>query len=156
MPAIQPIKINFGKDATEEMWKWVEETTSYWYERTRNFREVKLKEFARLYKGTPLTEIRDTPWPGASNIEIQVVAANSDNLLSRVMAMYMTDPLWTAKIYGDIESGKGDDQRSAVEKFLGNMALDPAELDFYRVEEAWFSSTIRNGTGIIKFPWLYR
>ncbi len=155
MPAIQPIKINFGKDATEEMWKWVEETTSYWYERTRNFREVKLKEFARLYKGTPLTEIRDTPWPGASNIEIQVVAANSDNLLSRVMAMYMTDPLWTAKIYGDIESGKGDDQRSAVEKFLGNMALDPAELDFYRVEEAWFSSTIRNGTGIIKFPWLY-
>jgi hypothetical protein len=155
MPAIQPIKINFGKDATEEMWKWVEETTSYWYERTRNFREVKLKEFARLYKGTPLTEIRDTPWPGASNIEIQVVAANSDNLLSRVMAMYMTEPLWTAKIYGDIESGKGDDQRSAVEKFLGNMALDPAELDFYRVEEAWFSSTIRNGTGIIKFPWLY-
>jgi hypothetical protein len=155
MPAIRPIKINFGKDAMDDMWRWVEETTDYWYDRTRNFREVKLKEFARLYKGNPMTESRDTPWPGASNIEIQVVASNSDNLLARVMAMYMTDPLWTAKIYGDIEAGKGDDQRSAVEKFLGHMALDPAELDFYRVEEAWFSSTIRNGTGIIKFPWLY-
>ena len=71
------------------------------------------------------------PWEGASNIEIQVIAANSDNLLSRsAMAMYMTDPLWSAKIYGDIEAGQGDDQRSVVERFLNNMALDPAELDF--------------------------
>lgn len=155
MPAIRLIKLNFGKDAEADMWKYVEETTRYWFNRTRRFREEKLKEFARLYKGNPISENRDMPWPGASNIEIQVIAANSDNLLSRVMAMYMTDPLWSAKIYGGIEAGKGDDQRSAVERFLNNMALDPAELDFYRVEEAWFSSTIRNGTGIIKFPWLY-
>lgn len=156
MPALKPVKINFGKDAGEDMWKYVEQTTKYWFNRTRRFREEKLKEFARLYRGTPLNETRDTPWPGASNIEIQVIASNSDNLLSRVMAMYLTDPLWSAKIYGDIESGKGDDQRDAVEKFLNNMALDPAELDFYRVEEAWFSSTVRNGTGVIKFPWLYQ
>lgn len=155
MPAIRLVPLNFGKDAEADMWKYVEETTRYWFNRTRRFREEKLKEFARLYKGTPISENRDMPWPGASNIEIQVIAANSDNLLSRVMAMYMTDPLWSAKIYGDIEAGKGDDQRSAVERFLNNMALDPAELDFYRVEEAWFSSTIRNGTGVIKFPWLY-
>lgn len=155
MPAIQPVKTNFGKDATEEMWKFVEETTRYWFNRTRRFREEKLKEFARLYKGTPEKTERDTPWLGASNIEIQVIASNSDNLLARVMAVYMTEPLWSAKIYGDIDAGKGDDQRSSVERFLNNMALDPAELDFYRVEEAWFSSTIRNGTGIIKFPWLY-
>jgi len=155
MPAIRPVKTNFGKDATEEMWKFVEESTAYWYERTRNFREDKLKEYARLYKGTPKNDSRDTPWPGASNIEIQIIASNSDNLLARVMAMYMTDPLWTAKIYGDIKTGEGDDQRSAIEKFLSNMALEPSELDFYRVEEAWFAGTIRNGTGIIKFPWLY-
>lgn len=155
MPAIRPVKTNFGKDATEEMWKYVEELTEYWYARTRSFREDKLKEFARLYKGTPLNATRDTPWPGASNIEIQVVATNSDQLLARVMAIYMTDPIWSTKIFGDIEDGKGDDQRAAIEKFLGNMALDPAELDFYRVEEAWFSSTIRNGTGVIKFPWMY-
>lgn len=155
MPAIRPVKIHFGKDATEDLWKYVEETTQYWYNRTRSFREDKLKEYARLYKGQPVTSTRDTPWPGASNIEIQVIATNSDQLLARVMAMYMTDPIWSTKIYGDIEQGKGDDQRSAVEKFLGNMALSPAELDFYRVEEAWFSSTIRNGTGIIKFPWIY-
>lgn len=155
MPAIRPVKINFGKDATEDMWKFVEETTEYWHNRTKRFREEKLKEYARLYKGAPFNETRDTPWPGASNIEIQVIATNSDQLLARVMSMYMTDPLWSAKIYGDINKGEGDDQRSAVERFLSNMALDPAELDFYRVEEAWFSSTIRNGTGIIKFPWLY-
>lgn len=155
MPAIRPVKINFGKDATEDMWKWVEESTTYWYNRTRKFREEKLKEYARLYKGIPVTDTRDIPWPGASNIEIQVIASNSDNLLSRVMAMYMTDPLWTAKAFGDIPSGAFSDMANAVEKFLVNMALEPAELDFYRVEEAWFSSTIRNGTGVIKFPWMY-
>lgn len=155
MPAIRPVKTNFGKDATEDMWKFVEDSSKYWYGRTKKFRDEKLKEYARLYKGTPASDHRDMPWPGASNIEIQVIATNSDQLLARVMAVYMTDPLWSAKIFGDIERGKGDDQRSAVERFLNNMALEPAELDFYRVEEAWFSSTIRNGTGIIKFPWLY-
>lgn len=156
MPALQPVKIDFGKDATEDMWKWLEESTEYWWARTRRFREEKLKEYARLYKGTPLTSIRDTPWPGASNIEIQVVGTNVDQLLSRVMAIYMTEPLWTAKIYGDIEEGKGVDQKAALERFLGNVALSPDELDFYRTEEAWFAGTIRNGTGVIKFPWLYQ
>jgi hypothetical protein len=155
MPAIRPIKTNFGKEATEDMWKWVEESTTYWFNRTRKFREEKLKEFARLYKGKPVNDMRDIPWPGASNIEIQIIASNSDNLLSRVMSMYMTEPIWTAKVFGDIEQGAGVDQKSAIEQFLTNMALEPAELDFYRVEEAWFSSTIRNGTGIIKFPWMY-
>lgn len=157
MPAIRPVKLNFGKDATENMWKYVEEASDYWDKRTKKFRTEKLKEYARLYKGTPLNEMRDIPWPGASNIEIQIVATNSDQLLARVMSMYFTEPLWTAKIFGDLGPlpGTGDDQRDAIEKFLNNMALEPAELDFYRVEEAWFSSTIRNGTGIIKFPWLY-
>ena len=157
MPAIRPVKLNFGKDATEDMWKYVEDSSDYWFARTKRFREEKLKEYARLYKGTPLNETRDIPWPGASNIEIQIIATNSDQLLARVMSMYFTEPLWTAKIFGDIgpQKGDGDDQRDAIEKFLNNMALEPAELDFYRVEEAWFSSTIRNGTGIIKFPWLY-
>lgn len=155
MPAIRPIKIQFGKDATEDMWKYVEETTQYWYERTKNFRDVKLKEYARLYKALPESDSRDFPWPGASNIEIPIIATNSDQLLARVMAIYMTEPLWTTRIYGDIDGGAGDDQRAALERFLGNMALDTNELDFYRVEESWFSSTIRNGTGVIKFPWLY-
>jgi hypothetical protein len=155
MPAIHPVKVNFGSAAEADMWKWVEDSTKYWYDRTKRFRDVKLKEYARLYKGYPLTENRDTPWPGASNIEIQVIATNSDQLLARVMSMYLTDPLWTAKAFGDSTSGDFADMASAIEKFLVNMALEPAELDFYRVEEAWFSSTIRNGTGIIKFPWIY-
>lgn len=155
MPAINPVKTNFGAQPTEDMWKYVEESTDYWYARTKTFRETKLKEFARLYKGNPVNSMRDIPWPGASNMEIQVVATNSDQLLARVMAIYMTDPLWTTKILGDIDQGKGDDQQKAVERFLGNMALEPAELDLYRVEEAWFAGTIRNGTGILKFPWVY-
>jgi hypothetical protein len=155
MPAIQPVKLNFGKDAKEDMWKYVEETTEYWFNKTRRFREEKLKEFARLYKGKPLNDMRDTPWPGASNIEIQIIATNSDQLLARVMSMYFTEPLWSAKVFGDINAGEGVDQKNAIEQFLNTMALEPSELDFYRVEEAWFSSTIRNGTGIIKFPWIY-
>ena len=127
MPAIRPVKINFGKDAENDMWDWVEKSTKYCFGRTRKFREEKLKDYARLYKGQPVAGSRDIPWPGASNIEIQVIGSNSDNLLSRVMAMYMTDPIWTSKAFGDIPSGDFSDMSKAVEKF-GNMALEPAEL----------------------------
>jgi len=155
MPAARIVKTQFGKDGTDAMWKFVEETTEYWFQRTRNFRENKLKEWARLYKGTPLSEVKNTPWPNAANTIVQLIATHSDDLLSRVMAIYMTDPLWAAKIYGDIDNGQGEDQRAALENFLSSVALDPDELDFYRVEESWSSGTIRNGTGIIAAPWIY-
>src|SRR5271163_4597430 len=152
MPAIRPVKTDFGKDATEDMWRYVEESSEYWWQKTRNFREDKLKEFARLYKGIPITANRDTPWPGASNIEIQVVATNSDQLLARVMSMYFTDPLWSAKIYGDVDGGKADDQRSAIEKFLGNMASTPLNSTSIEWKRLGFPPQLGMALELLNFP----
>jgi hypothetical protein len=150
------IRVDWGEDALEAMWTHVEENTDYWLKKTRNFRENTLKEYARLYKGTPLSETKNTPWPNAANNIIQLIATHSDQLLSRVMAIYMMEPLWAAKILGDLDNPEsGEDQRAVFETFLSDMAMKPDELDFYRVEQAWFSSAIRNGTGIIKLPWQY-
>lgn len=149
------VKVNFGKDAEEAMWKHVENTTDYWLKRTRNFRENTLQRYARLYKGTPELETKSTPWPNAANNVIQIIATACDQLLSRVMAIYLMEPLWAAKILGDLEDQEGEEQRAVLEAFLSDMAMSSNELDFYRIEQAWFSSAIRNGTGIIKMPWQY-
>lgn len=155
MPKQRIVKVAFGKDAEEDMWKYVENSSKYWKEKTRNFRENRLKEYARLYKGTPFDEKKTFPWDGASNTVVQLIATHCDQLLSRVMATFMIDPIWPVKMYGDIDDGQGEVQREALEKFLNEAALDPEDLDFYRVEEAWASGVIRNGTGVIKFPWEY-
>lgn len=155
MPKQRIVKVAFGKDAEEDMWKYVENSSKYWKEKTRNFRENRLKEYARLYKGTPFDEKKTFPWDGASNTVVQLIATHCDQLLSRVMATFMIDPIWPVKIYGDIDKGKGEEQREALERFLNEAALDSEDLDLYRVEEAWASGVIRNGTGVIKFPWEY-
>jgi hypothetical protein len=156
MPKQRIVPVNFGKDAEEDMWKHVENTTDYWLKKTKNFRENTLKRYAKLYKGKPDQEVKNVPWANAANNVIQIVATDCDQLLSRVMAIYLMEPLWTAKILGDIDGEiSGEDQRAVLETFLSESALNPNELDFYRVEQAWFSSAIRNGTGVIKFPWQY-
>lgn len=157
MPKARIVKVNFGKDAEDTMWKHIEDTTDYWLSRTKNYRENTLKEYARLYKGKPRDSVKNTPWPNAANNIIQIIATACDQLLSRVMAIYLMEPLWSVKMLGDIDEDEqnGEEQRIALENFLSEAALSTNELDFYRVEQAWFSSAIRNGTGVIKLPWNY-
>lgn len=155
MPKAIIKKVEFGKDAEEEMWKYVRENTEYWLARTKNFRETTLKKYARLYKGTPIDEVKNVPWPNAANNVIQVIATATDQLLSRVMGIYMTDPLWAFKICGELKDQDTEEQRQILEEFMQDQAISSSELDLYRAEQVWFSSTIRNGSGILEFPWQY-
>lgn len=155
MPKARLVKPDWGMDAMNNTWKHVEENIDFWLSKTKNYRENTLKRYARLYKGTPDSPTKDTPWPNAANNIIQVIATHCDQLLSRVMSIYMVEPLWTAKILGDLEDDEGEKQRQILEEFMSEMAMSTTELDFYRIEQAWFSSAIRNGTGIIKLPWQY-
>ena len=155
MPKAIIIPVEFGEQPTEVMWRYVRDNVEYWLARTRNFRESSLKRYARLYKGTPIDEIKNTPWPNAANNVIQVIATHTDQLLSRVMGIHLTDPLWALKIMGEIEGQDTEEQRAVLEEFMQDQAQSPVDLDLYRVEQTWFSSTIRNGTGVIKLPWQY-
>jgi hypothetical protein len=68
----------------------------------------------------------------------------------------MVEPLWPVKLLGElIEAENSTELKDVLEGFLGDAALDSDELDMYRVEQTWFSSACRNGTGIIKLPYQY-
>ncbi|HEY1644811.1 MAG TPA: hypothetical protein VGF75_00310 [Candidatus Saccharimonadales bacterium] len=128
----------------------------YLLNKTRMLRENLLPKWVKTYKGRPEVERKTFPWPEASNLVIQLAATHADELLSRVMAIFQAEQLYIAQILGDFEKGVGDDEREIIEKFMGDQAWSPIELDMYRVEEAAFSSAIRYGTGIVKIPFKYQ
>jgi hypothetical protein len=148
-----PKQVEFSADEIDYLHIYMKNKIEYISAKSQILREELLPKWVRNYKGIPAEEEKTFPWPGASNLVVQLIGTHCDELLSRVMAIYMTDPLVVAKLLGDFDSGTGDDQREMLEIFYGDMALEPSELDLYRVEETWWSSAIKYGTGIVKFPW---
>lgn len=148
-------QINFSPDVIEELKHYIKDKIEYIRASNEGLREDLLPRWVRIYKGTPAEDIKSFPWEGASNIVVQLSGTYCDELLSRIMAIYMTDPLFAAKLLGDFADGEGSDEKDILEEFMGNVAMEPAELDLYRVEETWWSSAIKYGTGIIKFPYEY-
>jgi hypothetical protein len=67
----------------------------------------------------------------------------------------MYDPLFAISLSGDTMDMMGEEMKKVLEKFLMDEAYDPASLDFYRVEQAFFNSAIKYGTGVMEFPWEY-
>jgi hypothetical protein len=121
----------------------------------QSFRSERLPEYVRLYKGKPKNAEAEFPWPGAANLIIQLIGTFCDELLSRVMAIYMYDPLWTVHVSGDNSDQSGEDQRKILQQFLMDEAYDPKSLNMYAVEQAFFNSAIKYGNGIMEFPWEY-
>ena len=146
---------NFGSQEYEDLLLHITDKVDLIKAQNKGIREELMPKWVRIYKGTPAEKERQFPWPGASNLIVPVAGTFCDELLSRVMAIYANDPLFVAKLLGEFDDDSGEDERKILEKFLSDMALEPEELDLYRVEETWFSSTIRYGTGIVKFPWEY-
>jgi hypothetical protein len=72
------------------------------------------------------------------------------------MSLYMVEPLWPVKLLGELIAEENSTElKDVLEGFMGDAAMDSDELDMYRVEQTWFSSACRNGTGIIKTPYQY-
>ena len=145
----------FSKEDLTRLEEFIEENVKSINSKLESFRSSKLPEYVRLYKGKPKSEEANFPWPGAANLIIQLIGTFCDELLSRVMAIYMYDPLWTVHTSGDTSEQTAEDLRKILEKFLMDEAYDPASLDMYRVEQAFFNSAIKYGTGIMEFPWEY-
>lgn len=142
-------------DELANMDKFVDSQVEYVSNKTRMLRTELLPKWAKIYKGKPEVERKTFPWPEASNLVIQIAATHADELLSRVMAIWQAEDLYIAQIFGDYEQGTADDEREIIEKFMGDQAWSPTELDLYRKEEAQFSSAIRYGTGIMYLPFKY-
>lgn len=155
-----PKQVDFSADEMDYLQVYVKNKLEHIRAKNRSLREDDLPRMVRTYKGIPAEEEKTFPWPGASNLVVQLAGEYSDELLSRIMAIYMTDPLFVAKLLGDIlndmgDAGEGELQREEIENLLCDLAVEPTELDLYRVEELWWSSAIKYGTGIVKSPWEY-
>lgn len=157
-PALKSVKSEFSKDEYGHLLTYIEDNCKYVKEKCRGIRENMMPKWVRIYRGVPNEKNKTWPWPGASNLVIQLAGTYSDELLSRVMAMYTIEPLFNCGILGDFDdqtNNSGDDQGQEIEKFMQDISYEPEELDLYRVEETGFSSAIRYGTGVFKFPWEY-
>jgi hypothetical protein len=156
-----PQRVNeevFGKEEFGTLLIYIEDKVKFLKGKCKGIREDLMPKWVRIYRGIPSEKSKTWPWPGASNLVIQVAGMFCDELLSRVMAIYSTDPLFNCKPLGDFDSNtntSGNDQSQDIEYFLQDCAHEPEELDLYRVEETGYSSAIRFGTGIFKFPWEY-
>lgn len=160
MPYNPPILVTrdtFGLDNYKDLEEYIIEKVEHLERRLQTFRSQTLSEYVRLYKGRPRYETVEWPWEGASNLVVPLVGTYTDELLSRIMGgIWMYDPLWTAMLAGDSPDKDGEDQKEIMQTFLGDMAYDPDELDLYRVENGFFQSASKYGTGVMNFPWEYQ
>lgn len=145
----------FSPEELHRFEEYIKENVKSINSKLENFRSNKLPEYVRLYKGKPKNAEAEFPWPGAANLIIQLIGTFCDELLSRVMAIYLYDPLWTIHISGDNADQSGVDQQKMLEKFMMDEAYDPKSLNTYPVEQAFFGSAIKYGVGIMEFPWEY-
>ncbi|HEY4798654.1 MAG TPA: hypothetical protein VII99_06200, partial [Bacteroidia bacterium] len=156
MPYTPPIEVTekiFGKDEYKALCDFIRDKVKHLEMRLQSFREEKLPEWVRLYKGRPKNKEVEWPWPNAANLQIQLIGTYTDELLSRVIgSIYLYDPLWTVALSGDLPDKEGNNQKQIMERFLMDMAYSPEELDLFRVEQCVYNSAIKYGTGVIYMP----
>lgn len=116
----------------------------------KDIRENKYVKWRKMYEAVPNESVREFPWHGASNLIVPIGAIHSDTLLARIMAaLFKTRPIWSAKLVGDypeLPSGAS----GALETYLEYEALEPDELDLYRIAHKWAGEVIRYGTSVLK------
>lgn len=112
-------------------------------------------KWRKAYDAIPAQEVRDFPWHGASNLVVPIIGIHTDTLLARIMAAIMkTSPMWATQALGDFADTAPPGITLAIQEYLGYVALEPTELDLYRVVRDWFGDVVKLGTGTIKQPWV--
>jgi hypothetical protein len=155
-PAPQKVSKVFSKEEYADLCSMIHSKIKIIDDKLDTFRTETLPEYVRLYKGLPKEKEANFPWPGAANLVVQLIGTFSDELLSRVMGgIFQYDPLFPVVLSGDSPEHEGEEMKRALERFLMDESYDPDALDMYRVENAFFSSAIRYGTGAVSFPWEY-
>ncbi len=138
-----------------EVWKYVSEQIDHLEMQGTEFRANVLPEWTRMLKGIPKQAEKDFPFPNASNLVVQLIATRVEQLLSRAMVMYDVEPLWNISSTGDVVGQESESQARVLEEFLGDMAVDPEELNLYRKEEVHYHDGIAYGTSFLFLPWQY-
>ncbi len=153
---LEQVKVTLVEAEVLRMKKFLRDKVVSIREGLRDLYDNKVVMWRKAYEAIPAQAIREFPFHGASNLIVPVIAIHADTLLARVMAaVFKTMPVWTAKLVGDYDDPKRfEDMRIAFETHMQYVAIEPTELDLYRVYHEWFGETIRLGTSTIKCPWI--
>lgn len=152
--AIQPIAVPLSKTAEENLCRFLRNRVRSIRDGLAELHTELLPKWRKAYQATPAEKIREFPFHNASNIVVPVIAIHADTLLARVMAAIIkVRPLWVSRLVGEFPPGT-EELRTSLETFMADVGLEPTELDLYRVYHEWFGGTIREGTGIVKSPWV--
>jgi hypothetical protein len=154
MPSIDQIPLKLSGQTEVRFKAFMRNRIRAIREGCKTIHEDRVVRWRRAYEAIPAESAREFPFHNASNIVIPVIAIHSDTLLARVMSgVLKVAPPWAAKIYGDhIDSKEMDERRTAVEELMSYTALEPTELDLFRVYHEWFGEAIRYGTSVVKCP----
>ena len=155
MALTTPIKVDFGVDGNATLDRFVFSNLRALISSFETLHKDKLPEWRRLTKGTPKEKIRNFPWPGASNVVIQLIGENVSTIKAvQLGTIYEISPLWVEGLVGDWKDDeKGEEQREVMESFMSLMGLSKTELDLYRVESKAAHDIASLGSVVIKLPW---
>jgi len=122
----------------------------------RELYEEKVTKWCMAYEARPREDQRQFPFQNASNLVIPLIAIHTDTLHAQIMAaIFKTQPIVLAKVLGDF-GPESDSIKEAYEEFMQYVAIEPAELDLYRVYNEGFRECIKYGTVTFKAPWEHR
>jgi hypothetical protein len=122
----------------------------------RELYEEKITKWRMAYEARPREEQRQFPFQNASNLIIPLIAIHTDTLHAQLMAaIFKTQPIIVAKVLGDF-GPESDEYKEAYEEFMQYVAIEPSELDLYRVYNEGFRECIKYGTITFKCPWEHK
>jgi hypothetical protein len=146
----EPVRLSLSNTAEDRLRRFLRDRIRGINSGLKDIRENKYVKWRKMYEAVPNEPVREFPWHGASNLIVPIGAIHSDTLLARIMAaLFKTRPIWTTKFIGDnpeLAAGTSN----ALESFLEYEALEPDELDLYRIAHKWAGEVIRYGTSVLK------
>lgn len=155
MPLLTPVKADFGEQGNQDLDKFVYENLTALLAAYSDLHKTKVPEWRRLTKGQPKDKSRNFPWPGASNVVIQLIGENVETIKAvQLGTIYEILPLWVVGLVGDWAKQEfGSEQQMAWQAFLDYVGISRDELDLYRIESKAAHDIAALGSVVVKLPW---
>jgi len=146
------IETSFGADTDAAIEKWVYETLTSLKNSHQDLHTSKIPRWRDWYDGKPANEKKNSPWPNAANLVVQVIGESVDNIVARVLGfIFPLAPLWKFQYFAKVDDPDAAElKRRTLEDFMDTIGYDTGELDLYRVYGQWFTDCAKLGTAFVK------
>ena len=148
----EPKNVDWSEEELRAIERWLYEQIRVRKQQYEVLHKTLVPKWRRLYKGQPRDKKKSFPWENASNLVIQIIGQEIDDLSARVIGLsYATSPLaifrYLAKQEDPQMAGK---KQQALEQFFDLAGYEPTELNLYPKESFWFADAARLGTSWVK------